>query len=47
MELVQAIQAVGFPIVAFLLMFWLTNKTIKENTNALISLKEIVETKLK
>lgn len=35
MELIQSISTVGFPIVAYLLMFWLSTKTIKENTNAI------------
>ena len=31
----QMISTVGFPIVAFLLMFWQSTKTIKENTKAI------------
>ena len=29
-----AISTVGFPIVAFLLMFWFATKVIRENTKA-------------
>jgi hypothetical protein len=35
MEIVQMISTVGFPIVAFLLMFWQSSKTIDQNTKAL------------
>lgn len=34
-ELVEMIQIVGFPIVAFLMMYVLATKTIKENTQAI------------
>jgi len=34
-SVLTAISTVGFPIVAFLLMFWQGNKTIKENTKVL------------
>jgi len=33
--ILQAISTVGFPIVAFLLMFYQTSVTIKENTKAI------------
>ena len=33
--LVEMINAVGFPIVAFLLMFYQSNKTINKNTSAI------------
>ncbi|KKL85143.1 hypothetical protein LCGC14_1957680 [marine sediment metagenome] len=32
---IQAISTVGFPIVAFLLVFWQSNTVIKSNTAAL------------
>lgn len=35
MEISQMISTVGFPIVAFLLMYRMADKTIKENTKAL------------
>jgi len=41
-SVVSLISNVGFPIAAFLLMFRLTTKTIKENTEALKQLKESV-----
>ena len=37
-EILTAISTVGFPIVAFLLMFWQSTRTIKENTKALTEL---------
>ena len=46
-SIVQAISSVGFPIVAFLLMFWYIKTEMKElsqviqsNTNALTALLE-------
>lgn len=41
-EIMQAISTVGFPIVAFLLMFYQGNRTIKDNTNALRQLCEYI-----
>jgi hypothetical protein len=38
MDILQAISTVGFPIVAFLLIFWQSSCTIKANTNALSEL---------
>ena len=38
MDVIQMISTVGFPIVAFLLMFWQSTKTIKENTKAITEL---------
>lgn len=37
--LLTAISTVGFPIVAFLLMFWVTVKVIKDNTEAIKNLE--------
>jgi hypothetical protein len=34
-EFISAISSVGFPIVAFLLMYLQSTKTIKENTKAI------------
>ena len=34
-EIITMINAVGFPIVAFLLMFWQSNSTINKNSKAL------------
>ena len=39
-EILSGISQVGFPIVAFLLMYYQGNKTIKENTLALRNLCE-------
>jgi len=37
-----AVSNVGFPIAAFLLMYRLVRETIKENTEALRELQEVV-----
>ena len=37
--IMQAISNVGFPIVAFCLMWYLGNTTIKENTQAITELR--------
>lgn len=42
MEVTELISSVGFPIAAFLLMFWMAQKQIKENTEVLKDLKEVV-----
>lgn len=39
-EISTIIQQVGFPIAAFLLMWWQSNTTIKENTDAIVKLCE-------
>ncbi len=39
-ETAQLISTVGFPIAAFLLMFWFATRALKENTNAIIDIKE-------
>lgn len=39
-EISNIIQQVGFPIAAFLLMWWQSNTTIKENTEAITKLCE-------
>lgn len=45
-EITGLISNVGFPIAAFLLMYRLADKTIKENTTALKDLKDQI-TRLK
>lgn len=40
----QAIGSLGFPIAAFLLLFWQQQTTLKELTNAINSLKEFIKT---
>ncbi len=40
--IVQLVSNVGFPIVAFLLMYRLTSTTIKENTASIIELKTAI-----
>jgi len=44
-EITTAISTVGFPIVAFLLMYRLTKETIKENTEALVELRQEIAEK--
>lgn len=43
MDIIQAISSVGFPIVAFLLMFWQSITTIKSNTNAIKKLTMVIK----
>lgn len=40
--LISAVSTVGFPIVAFYLMYQLTKDTIQKNTDAINDLKEVV-----
>jgi hypothetical protein len=47
MDTIQAISTVGFPIVAFLLMFWQSCTIIKANTSAMENLKDIIQQNLK
>lgn len=42
MDIENLISTVGFPIAAFLLMYWMAHKQIKENTEVLKELKEVV-----
>jgi len=42
-ELVNVVNAVGFPIGAFLMMFWFATKTVKDNTKAINNLKVAIE----
>lgn len=44
-EVIKAIKEVGFPIVAFLLMFWLNVKTIGKNTGAIKELTRFLKGK--
>lgn len=41
-EVTQLINAVGFPIVAFIMMYWMCNNTIKENTQSTSDLKDAI-----
>ena len=42
-EYITIINAVGFPIFAFILMWKLANETIRDNSNAIIELREVVK----
>lgn len=42
--IMQAIGSLGFPIAAFLLLFWQQQTTLKELTNAINSLREFIKT---
>ena len=35
LTIVEAVKEVGFPIVAYLLMFWFSVKIVRENTKAI------------
>lgn len=41
-EITQLINAVGFPIVAFIMMYWMCNTTIKENSQSTSDLKDAI-----
>jgi len=41
--IIDAIENVGFPIIAFLLMFWLTVTVIRTNTKAIQKLTTAIE----
>lgn len=41
-EIISLISNVGFPIVAFLLMYYQSTKTIKQNSEALVKLTEVI-----
>ena len=43
----ELISQVGFPIGAFLLMFYFATTTLKENTKAITALKEMIASKFK
>ena len=45
LDVTTLIQSLGFPIVAFLLMFWQNNTTIKNNTDAINKLCDMLERK--
>lgn len=40
--IIDAIGKLGFPVVAFFLMWNMASKTIKENTNAIKDLKDTI-----
>lgn len=43
-DLVSALVSnVGFPIAAFAAMFWMCNKTMNENTQAINELRQLVQ----
>ena len=41
-DIVQLINSVGFPIVAFIMMYWMCNTTIKENSQGTSELKDAI-----
>ena len=43
MEVIEGIATVGFPIVSFLMMFWLVTKTLDQNTKAIQKLTESIQ----
>jgi len=42
-EIITLISNVGFPIAAFLLMFWFNSRLIEKNTEAINNLKFVIE----
>lgn len=42
-EYITLINTVGFPIFAFILMWRLATETIKDNSNAIIELREVIK----
>ena len=42
-EYITIINTVGFPIFAFVLMWRLANETIKDNTKAIMELREFIK----
>lgn len=42
-ELINVLSQVGFPIVAYLLLFQLCKNSIEKNTNSTLDLKETIE----
>lgn len=46
-DAINLISNVGFPIGAFIMMYYFAHKTLKDNTQALKELKQIIELKLK
>lgn len=46
MDTIQAISTVGFPIVAFLMLFWQSTNTIKANTTAIKELTIMIKSKI-
>ena len=41
-DFVQLISNVGFPITAFIMMYYMCNTTIKENTKALVDINKTI-----
>lgn len=41
-ELLPLLKEFGFPVFAFILMFWLVNTTLKKNTEVLEQLKDAI-----
>jgi hypothetical protein len=42
-EYILFLREFGFPVFAFLLMFWMANSTIQKNTDTLLHLKDAIE----
>jgi len=42
-DIVDLVKNLGFPVVAFLLMYRMTNNSIKENTNAIDRMGVLLE----
>ncbi len=43
-EFTQLVSNVGFPIAAFIMMYYMCNTTLKENTKAVSDCSELIKT---
>lgn len=46
-DIIQLVSNVGFPIAAFVMMYWMCNTTIKENTKVVSDCAEVIHSIIK
>ena len=46
-DITQLVSNVGFPIAAFVMMYWMCNTTIKENTKVVADCAEVIRSVVK
>lgn len=46
-DIIQLVSNVGFPIAAFVMMYWMCNTTIKENTKVVADCAEVIRSVVK
>lgn len=46
-DIIQLVSNVGFPIAAFVMMYWMCNTTIKENTKVVSDCAEVIHNIIK